>query len=88
MFPHRSHLLTPLTNLTKNPKAKFIWNTEAQQSFDKMKAIIAKDVLVRYPDHNEECHVVTDASDYQLGAVILQEGAPVAFYSRKLNFII
>ena len=85
MFAHRSHILTPLTELTKNPKAKFLWTPEAQKSFDQMKAIIAKDVLVRYPDHNEEFHVVTDASDYQLGAVILQHGAPVAFYSRKLN---
>jgi hypothetical protein len=85
MFAHRSHILTPLTELTKKPKAKFLWTPEAQKSFDAMKAIIAKDVLVRYPDHNEEFHVVTDASDYQLGAVILQRGAPVAFYSRKLN---
>jgi transposase InsO family protein len=85
MFPHRSHILTPLTELTKKPKAKFIWTPEAQKSFAQMKAIIAKDVLIRYPDHNEEFHVVTDASDYQLGAVILQKGAPVAFYSRKLN---
>ena len=50
-----------------------------------MKAIIAQDVLVKYPDHNEEFHVITDASDYQLGAVIIQKGAPVAFYSRKLT---
>jgi hypothetical protein len=50
-----------------------------------MKAIIAKDVLVRCPDHNEEFHAVRDASNCQLGAAITQKGAPVAFYSRKLN---
>ena len=38
-------------------------------------AIIAKDILVCYSDHNEEFHVVTDATnDYQLGIVILQGG--------------
>ena len=85
MFPHRSHILTPLMDLTKNPKAKFIWTPEAQKSFDTMKAIITKEVLIQYPDHNEEFHVITDASDYQLGAVIIQKGAVVAFYSRMLT---
>jgi hypothetical protein len=76
MFAHRSHMLTPLTELTKKPKAKFLWTPEAQKSFDQMKAIIAKDVLVRCPDHNEEFHAVTDASNYQLGAAMTQKGAP------------
>jgi hypothetical protein len=29
--------------------------------------------------------VYTDDPDKQLGAVIMQEGKPLAFYSRKLN---
>lgn len=85
MWPRRSHLLAPLTQLT-GPKSKtFIWGTEQEEAFQAMKAMIASETMLYYPDHNLPFHVYTDASDYQLGAVIIQEDHPVAYYSRKLS---
>jgi hypothetical protein len=41
--------------------------------------------MLRTPDERLPYKVITDASDLGLGGVLLQEGHPVAFESRKLN---
>ena len=83
MWPHRTHVLAPLTELMG--KRTFIWTPKHQQAFERMKALVTSDALLVFPNHSLPFDVETDASEYQLGSVIKQQGRPVAYYSRKLN---
>jgi hypothetical protein len=80
----RSDVLAPLAKLC-GKNSKWGWTDAHQNSFDTMKRILARDVLLAYPDFSKKFEIFTDASDKQLGAVITQEGRPIAYYSRKLN---
>jgi len=46
--------------------------------------MIIQDILLHFPDPNKPFTLRMDASKYQLGAKILQEGKIVALFSRKL----
>ena len=84
MYIRRSDTLAPLTALT-SATVKWKWTEVEQNAFDTMKRIMAREVLLSYPDFNKPFHIHTDASKVQLGAVIAQQDKPIAFYSRKLN---
>jgi spore germination protein GerM len=56
-----------------------------QKAYDKMRLLIAANALAASPDHNKQFNVYTDATDFQLGTCIIQEGRSVAHFSRKLT---
>ena len=46
---------------------------------------ISTDPVLALPDMAKPFEVYTNTSDFALGGVLVQEGHPVAFESRKLN---
>ena len=86
LWEKRSHILQPFTELTGGKKgAKIKWTPELEKAFEDVKQMVCKETLLAYPDWSQPFDIHTDASDYQLGAVISQKGKPIAFFSRKLN---
>ncbi len=89
MWPHRAHILAPLMAKTDSTKKgakqpKFVWTEDMRTAFKHMKAMMAADVFCAYPNHNHPFDIYTDALDYQLGASIMQDKKPVAYYNNSL----
>lgn len=87
-WPRRSHLLSPFTQLLrglKDKKAPIHWDDHLNKCFEEVKQVIAADALCAYPDHNKVFEIYTDSSDYQMGSAILQDGRPVAYFSKRLS---
>ena len=86
LWPRRSHILEPFTALSAAKKGtKIKWTDELESTFQEVKQMVSKSTMLTYPDWSKPFDIHTDASDYQLGAVISQGGKPIAFFSRKLN---
>jgi len=86
MWPSCSHVLAPLTACSGMKKQAILnWTSEMQDAFNKMCLLMAADTLSAYPDQNNWFNIFTNLSNYQMGACIIQEGRPVAYYSKNLN---
>ena len=72
MYKKRAEILAPLTQMA-GKNSPFKWMDECQESFNKMKGIIAKQTMLVFPDYAKPFVVYTDASNYQLGGVVTQD---------------
>ena len=84
MWSKRSHLLHPLTALTSY-QVKLKWNDMEQKALDDIKRFVSQDTLLAYLDFNKLFDIHTDVRDYHIGAVIIQNGKPIALYIRKIT---
>ena len=79
-----SRLVSPLTNLLRG-KAQWHWSDQCQQAFMNTKIALTSHPVLVMPDYSKPFEVVCDASVTGIEAVLLQEGRPVAYKSRKLS---
>ena len=84
MWKQRSHILAPLSQLVSKT-IKWEWTQKQQTAFEEAKKMIQKETMLAYPKFGEVFHIYADASDTQLGGVIMQDDKPLAFYTRKMN---
>ena len=84
--PHLSHHTEPLRAMLKQD-ALFVWDQVANDSFQRIKHLIAKTANqpLRYYDRTKPVTVQADASQRGLGACLLQDGQPIAFASKSLT---
>ncbi|XP_077548537.1 uncharacterized protein LOC144161810 [Haemaphysalis longicornis] len=87
-IPNCADLARPLHQLLRKG-AKWSWTASEEQAFQALSTAIADTTSLRLPDLNRPFVVQTDASEYGIGAVLLQEHSgelyPLAFASRTLS---
>lgn len=80
---HFGTIARPLTALTK--KDAFSWNEEAQRALEGLKESLCNAPVLALPRFDRQFVVETDACGVGIGAVLMQDGHPLAYISRHLN---
>jgi hypothetical protein len=74
----------PLTHLLKKGTL-FIWTTDHQGAFDALKQALVSALVLALPNFSKLFIIETDACDDAVGAVLMQEGHPLAYLSKALG---
>ena len=72
------------TDLLKK-EGKLEWDVECQAAFQKLKDAITSEPVLRLPDLKLPFEFHTDSLEKALGGVLVKEGHPIAFESRKFK---
>jgi hypothetical protein len=73
----------PLTELLT--KKGFRWSEKAQAAFELLKECMLNTPVLALPNFNRPFSIETDACDTGIGAVLVQDGHPVAYFSKALG---
>ena len=88
-FYHRfvndfSTLATPLTEIVKK-YVGFKWGSNQDRAFIEIKERLCGALLLALPNFSKSFEIECDASEIGIGAILMQEKWPIAYFSEKLN---
>jgi hypothetical protein len=79
----------PLIELTKgniykikSVGVKIAWNAECQKGFDTLTKALTSAETLKIPDFKKPFQIITDAYDFALGGILLQDNHAIAYESR------
>lgn len=82
LFKNYGWISKPLTALLK--KNSFVWSSEADSAFEELKQAMTTAPVLALADFSKAFIVKTDACERSIRAVLMQEGIPIAYFSKVI----
>jgi hypothetical protein len=79
-----STLVAPLNEIVKK-EVGFKWGEKQEQAFAALKEKLTQAPILALPNFSKSFEIEYDASNVGIGAVLMQEGHPIAYFSEKLK---
>ncbi len=66
-------------------KNNFHWTMESEETFNLLKEALSKPPVLALPDFSKDFVIECDACGVGIGAILMQQGRPIAYFSQALK---
>ena len=89
-IPNFAAISAPLSDLTRKAQPnKVVWGNAQEKAYQTLMTLLASKPILQIPDPKKTYYLIIDASDYGVGAVLMQEHDSklfsVCYASKKLS---